>query len=55
MVVFLEESEGAFCVAGWFQGKLSTGINNIVNGSILLSESMTRFVRLRQTSKGGQK
>lgn len=54
-MVFLEESEGVFGVAGWFQGELSTGINNIVNGSILLSESMTRLTRFRQTSKGGQK
>lgn len=54
-MVFLEESDGVFGVAGWFQGEFSTRINNIVNGSIPLSESMRRLARFRKTSKGGQK
>ena len=38
VVVFLEESEGVFSVAGGFQGKFSIGRNNMVSGNILLSE-----------------
>ena len=37
-VVFLEESEGIFNVVGGFQGKFSVDENNMVSGSMPLSE-----------------